>query len=75
MEEKFIKNYFLYYEYIEIMDYVMDEGIELVKEIICEDDIVCFIGGGNLGNFYFDIEEDRRKVFLVFKDYKLIFML
>ncbi|CAF1913380.1 General stress protein 30 [Bacillus subtilis] len=62
-EEKFIKNHFPYYEYIEIMDYATDEGIELVKEIIREDDIVCFTGGGNLGNLYLDIEEDRRKVF------------
>lgn len=35
-EEKFIKNHFPYYEYIEIMDYATDEGIELVKEIIRE---------------------------------------
>lgn len=71
-EEKFIKNHFPYYEYIEIMDYATDEGIELVKEIIREDDIVCFTGGGNLGNLYLDIEEDRRKVFSAFKDYKSI---
>ncbi|MCY8717855.1 MULTISPECIES: polysaccharide pyruvyl transferase family protein [unclassified Bacillus (in: firmicutes)] len=71
-EEKFIKNRFPYYEYIEIMDYATDEGIELVKEIIREDDIVCFTGGGNLGNLYLDIEEDRRKVFSAFKDYKSI---
>lgn len=71
-EEKFIKNHFPYYEYIEIMDYATDEGIELVKEIIREDDIVCFTGGGNLGNLYLDIEEDRRKVFAAFKDYKSI---
>ncbi len=54
------------------MDYATDEGIELVKEIIREDDIVCFTGGGNLGNLYLDIEEDRRKVFSAFKDYKSI---
>jgi len=71
-EERFIKNHFPYYEYIEIMDYTTDEGIELVKEIIKEDDIVCFTGGGNLGSLYLEIEEDRRKVFEVFKDYKTI---
>lgn len=71
-EEKFIKNHFPYYEYIEIMDYATEEGIELVKEIIKEDDIVCFTGGGNLGSLYLEIEEDRRKVFEVFKDYKTI---
>jgi len=71
-EERFIKNHFPYYEYIEIMDYATDEGIELVKEIIKEDDIVCFTGGGNLGSLYLEIEEDRRKVFEVFKDYKTI---
>ena len=32
----------------------------------------CFTGGGNLGNLYLDIEEDRRKVFSAFKDYKSI---
>lgn len=71
-EEKFIKNHFPYYEYIEIMDYATEDGIELVKEIIKEDDIVCFTGGGNLGSLYLEIEEDRRKVFEVFKDYKTI---
>lgn len=71
-EEKFIKNCFPYYEYIEIMDYATEEGIELVKKIINKDDIVCFTGGGNLGSLYVDIEEDRRKVVSSFKDYKTI---
>lgn len=70
--EKFIKNHFPYYEYIEIMDYATNEGIELVKEIIKENDIVGFTGGGNLGSLYLDIEEDRRKVFEAFKDYQTI---
>ncbi|MTT31824.1 general stress protein [Terrilactibacillus sp. BCM23-1] len=71
-EEKFIRNHFPYYEYIEIMDYATDAGIEIVKKIIHENDIVCFTGGGNLGSLYLDIEEDRRKVFAAFKDYKTI---
>ncbi|AKO94924.1 polysaccharide pyruvyl transferase family protein [Priestia filamentosa] len=71
-EEKFIRNHYPYYEYIEIMDYATDEGIQIVKEIISEDDIVCFTGGGNLGNLYLDIEEDRRKVISTFKDYKTL---
>ncbi|MGG3573587.1 polysaccharide pyruvyl transferase family protein [Bacillus gobiensis] len=71
-EEKFIRNHFPYYEYIEIMDYATDEGIEFVKKIIKENDIVCFTGGGNLGSLYLDIEEDRRKVISAFKDYKTI---
>lgn len=71
-EENFIKNHFPYYEYIEIMDYATDAGIEFVKEVIKENDIVCFTGGGNLGNLYLDIEEDRRKVIQAFKDYKTI---
>ncbi|WP_102707803.1 polysaccharide pyruvyl transferase family protein [Terribacillus saccharophilus] len=72
--EKFIQSRFPYYEYIEIMDYATDEGIEFVKTIIREDDIVMFTGGGNLGSLYLDIEEDRRKVFAAFKDYKSISM-
>lgn len=71
-EEKFIKNCFPYYEYIEIMDYATEEGIELVKKIIKADDVVCFTGGGNLGSLYLDIEEDRRKVIESFKDYRTI---
>jgi exopolysaccharide biosynthesis predicted pyruvyltransferase EpsI len=70
--EKFVTNHFPYYEYVEIMDYANDEGIDFVKEIIQEDDIVCYTGGGNLGSLYLDIEEDRRKVFESFKDYKTI---
>ncbi|SNZ03384.1 Exopolysaccharide biosynthesis protein EpsI, predicted pyruvyl transferase [Terribacillus aidingensis] len=72
--EQFITSRFPYYEYIEIMDYATDEGIEFVKKIIHEDDIVMFTGGGNLGSLYLDIEEDRRKVFAAFKDYKSISM-
>ncbi|MFT8320608.1 MAG: polysaccharide pyruvyl transferase family protein [Bacillus sp. (in: firmicutes)] len=71
-EEKFIRNHFPYYEYIEIMDYATDEGIDLVKEIIKENDMVGFTGGGNLGSLYLDIEEDRRKVIEAFKEYKTI---
>lgn len=70
--EKFISNCFPYYEYIEIMDYATEEGIELVKKIIKADDVVCFTGGGNLGSLYVDIEEDRRKVIESFKDYRTI---
>ncbi|KYC65850.1 general stress protein [Bacillus coagulans] len=73
-EEKFIRNHFPYYEYIEIMDYATDDGIEFVKNIIGKDDIVCFTGGGNLGSLYLDIEEDRRKVISAFKHYKTISM-
>ncbi|KAB7670736.1 polysaccharide pyruvyl transferase family protein [Bacillus sp. B1-b2] len=70
--EKLIKNCFPYYEYIEIMDYATVEGIEIVKQIIKQDDIVCFTGGGNLGSLYVDIEEDRRRVIEEFKDYRTI---
>lgn len=70
--EKLIKNCFPYYEYIEIMDYATEEGIEVVKKIIKEDDIVGFTGGGNLGSLYVDIEEDRRRVIEEFKDYRTI---
>lgn len=71
-EEKFIKNCFPYYEYIEIMDYATEEGIQLVNKIIKADDVVCFTGGGNLGSLYVDIEEDRRRVIESFKDYRTI---
>ena len=70
--ERFIKNCFPYYEYIEIMDYATKEGIEIVKQVISKNDIVCFTGGGNLGSLYVDIEEDRRMVIEAFKDYKTI---
>lgn len=70
--ERFVKNHFPYYEYIEIMDYATDEGIRLVQSVIKDDDIVCYTGGGNLGNLYMPIEEDRRKVIDAFKDYRTI---
>ncbi|WP_411344453.1 polysaccharide pyruvyl transferase family protein [Paenibacillus sp. WLX1005] len=70
--ERFIRNHFPYYEYIEIMDYATDEGITLVQEIIRDDDIVCFTGGGNLGSLYTDIEEDRRKVISSFHNHRTI---
>ncbi|MFT8318189.1 MAG: polysaccharide pyruvyl transferase family protein [Sporolactobacillus sp.] len=71
-EEKFIKNHFPYYEYIEIMDYATDTGIAYVQGIIKKGDIVCFTGGGNLGNLYLPIERDRRKVIEAFKDYQTL---
>lgn len=55
-------------QYIEIMDYDNEAGIKAVKEIITKQDIVGYVGGGNMGNLYTDIEEDRRAVFSTFVD-------
>jgi exopolysaccharide biosynthesis predicted pyruvyltransferase EpsI len=41
------------------MDYATEEGIELVKEIIKDNDIVCFTGGGNLGSLYLENEAGK----------------
>ncbi|WP_057745805.1 polysaccharide pyruvyl transferase family protein [Liquorilactobacillus capillatus] len=62
----FFEKEFSNYQYIEIMDYDNNAGIEAVKKIITKQDIVGYVGGGNMGSLYTDIEEDRRAVFSTF---------
>ncbi|WP_338417665.1 polysaccharide pyruvyl transferase family protein, partial [Oenococcus oeni] len=63
---KYIEKEFPEYEYIEILEENNDEGIEAVKKIITSQDIVSFVGGGNMGSLYTDHESARRKVFSTF---------
>ncbi|OIL70726.1 general stress protein [Oenococcus oeni] len=63
---KYIEKEFSEYEYIEILEENNDEGIEAVKKIITSQDIVSFVGGGNMGSLYTDHESARRKVFSTF---------
>ncbi|WP_057875171.1 polysaccharide pyruvyl transferase family protein [Liquorilactobacillus aquaticus] len=64
----FFEKEFPDYQYIEIMDYDNDVGIKAVKKVITKQDIVGYVGGGNMGNLYIDIEKDRRAVFSTFTD-------
>ena len=64
----FFKKEFPEYQYIEIMDYDNEAGISAVKEIISKQDIVGYVGGGNMGSLYTDIEKDRRDVFSTFTE-------
>ncbi len=65
-QRKYIENEFPEYQYIEILEDDNDEGIEAVKKIITSQDIVSFVGGGNMGSLYTNHEAARRKVFSTF---------
>lgn len=73
-EEKFIKDNLKEYEYIKVLDEETEEGIEEIKRIIKEDDIILLHGGGNLGDEYIECEERRRMVIKAFPNNKTILM-
>ena len=63
---KYVEAEFPEFQYIEILEDDNDQGIEAVKQIITSQDIVSFVGGGNMGSLYTDHESARRKVFATF---------
>lgn len=65
-QREYIENEFPEYQYIEILEDDNDQGIEAVKKIITSQDIVSFVGGGNMGSLYTNHESARRKVFSTF---------
>lgn len=65
-QRAYIEHEFPEFQYIEILEEDNDAGIEAVKKIITSQDIVSFVGGGNMGNLYLDRERARRKVFSTF---------
>ncbi|MFT8469899.1 MAG: polysaccharide pyruvyl transferase family protein [Oenococcus sp.] len=63
---KYIEAEFPEFEYIEIMEDDNESGIAAVEKIITSQDIVAFVGGGNMGSLYTDHETARRAVFSTF---------
>ncbi|MDN6900683.1 general stress protein [Oenococcus sicerae] len=63
---KYIETEFPEFQYIEILEDDNDAGIEAVEKIITSQDVVSFVGGGNMGSLYTEHESARRKVFSTF---------
>ena len=72
-ERKYIEDNFKEYQYYEISEETLERCIDRVKKYICDDDILFFHGGGNLGDEYLYIEEGRRKVVQLFPNNTIIF--
>lgn len=71
-QTKYLKEHFQDYNVVEIPISQTAEGINSVKRIISNDDIIALIGGGNTSDFYDDIEWLRQLVILYFRKYKII---
>jgi len=70
-EDKFIKKNFPEFDYYIIPEKRLDLCAEKIKKYCNEDDILCFHGGGNIGNQYI-IEKFRRKAIQLFPNNKII---
>lgn len=70
--ERFIKDNFKEYEYIEIPEKNFLRNLKYLKKNITEEDIICLSGGGNMGNLYPRYEAIRRKVIKNFKNNRII---
>lgn len=71
-QTKYLKEHCQDYNVIEIPISQTVAGINSVKRVISNDDIVVLIGGGNTSDIYDDIEWLRQLVILYFRKYKII---
>lgn len=69
---KYLKEHYQDYNVVEIPISQTVAGINSVKRVISNDDIVVLIGGGNTSDLYDDIEWLRQLVILYFRKYKII---
>lgn len=67
-EHEFFNKYFVGYELIEVPERFTYDAIKKIKKIISKSDIVCYHGGGNMGDIWEDQEPLRRQVFKTFHD-------
>lgn len=71
-QHKFLSTTFSSYHITEIPISQTLNGLEYVRRIIKEDDIVTTVGGGNMGDLYEQIENFRQLVFEYFPNNKII---
>lgn len=70
--QKFIKDNFSDYEFIELdMNEIYEKG-KALKNVLGKDDIIMILGGGNMGDMYKHEELTRRFIIKTFKDIKII---
>lgn len=67
-QRRYIEQEFPAYTYIEILEEDNEAAIKAVQAVIQPQDIVSYVGGGNMGNLYLDHEQARRRVFETFTE-------
>lgn len=65
-QRKYIENEFPNFQFIEILEEDTNDAIKMIQASIRPQDVVSFVGGGNMGNLYLDHEIARRQVFAAF---------
>lgn len=71
-QKKFLQAHYPHHEVIEIPCAKTLSLISSVKKQICKDDIITVVGGGNMGDMYFDIELLRLLVVKNFPNNRII---
>ncbi|MDO4855042.1 MAG: polysaccharide pyruvyl transferase family protein [Limosilactobacillus gorillae] len=71
-EINFLNRYFPNRELILISEPSVDNGIDQVKSICNDSDIIAFHGGGNMGDVWPEQDKMRERIFLEFKDSRII---
>lgn len=70
-ELKFIKDNVDGYEVVEVLGPVLKLHISLLKKYIKKEDILILIGGGNFGDEYQSIEDNRLNILDIFRNNKI----
>ena len=73
-EEKFIKENLPDYKYYEIEEEKVNEQLNTIKKDIKDDDIILYHGGGNVGDEYLYVEEERRNLIKEFPNNLIIIL-
>ena len=71
-EEKFIKENLPDYEYHKIEEEKVNEQLDAIRKNINDDDIILYHGGGNIGDEYLYVEEERRNLIKEFPNNLII---
>lgn len=71
-QKKFLSDNFKDYEVITLPISATYRRLKSLKQSMTSDDIVTIVGGGNMGDMYEDIEEQRRFIIRKFKNNKII---
>ena len=73
-EEKFIKENLTDYKYYEVEEENVDEQLKEIKQNINNEDIILYHGGGNIGDEYLYVEEERRNLIKAFPNNLIIIL-
>ncbi len=71
-QKKFLSDNFKDYEVITLPISATYSSLKSLKQRMTSNDIVTIVGGGNMGDMYEDIEEQRRFIIRKFKNNKII---